>query len=369
MLIATIVQIAEGETMNCDLRLTLDAFELEVQFDSKARSIGIFGASGAGKTSLLDCIAGWRTPTSGRIEVGGRVFFDSTSGVNLSPNDRGVGYVPQDGLLFPQWSVEHNLRAARFGRGTPQSALETAIEVLELAPLLRRDVASCSGGERQRIALGRALASNPDLLLLDEPLGALDRPLRRRILPYLVRATEAFDLPLLFVSHDPTEAQAICSEVVVLERGKLTARGEPAAVLGASDRAGMDFENLLRGIVEVDDANHAHLLLDGSVRIEVPLRSAVHGTPGIYGLRADDILLAVTEPVGLSARNCLPARVEGLDADGQDVLLAARCTGPSGESGPLLRASLTTGAAEELGLIVGGPVQLVFKTQSCQALG
>ncbi|MCA8979744.1 MAG: ATP-binding cassette domain-containing protein [Planctomycetes bacterium] len=355
--------------MICDVVLALDAFELQVSFETEARAIGVFGPSGAGKTSLLECIAGWRTPSRGRVEVAGRVLYDSASGVALDPRVRGVGYVPQDGLLFPHWTVERNLRAADLGRGVPADALATAIEVLELGPLLSRDVSTCSGGERQRVALGRALASNPDLLLLDEPLGALDRPLRRRILPYLVRATEAFDVPLIFVSHDPTEVQAICSEVVVVESGKLVARGNPAAVLGASERAGMDFENLLRGELELDAEGRAHLVLEGGVRVEVPSRGARRGTQALFGLRADDILLALEEPVGLSARNRLRARVERLDADGQDVLLSARCLGPSGAEGPLLRASLTVGAQRELGLVKDGPVQLVFKTQSCHPLG
>jgi molybdate transport system ATP-binding protein len=355
--------------MKLDLKLPLDAFELEIAFESASRAVGLFGPSGAGKTSLLECVAGWRRPAQGRIAVGGRVLYDSAAGVSLAPHERGVGYVPQDGLLFPHWTVERNLRAAEHGRGVPEDALATAIEVLELGPLLSRDVATCSGGERQRVALGRALASKPDVLLLDEPLGALDRPLRRRILPYLVRATEAFDLPLLFVSHDPTEVQAICEEVVVIEGGRVVAQGRPAAVLGASDRAGTDFENVLRGTVELDEEGRAHLVLEGGVRVEVPARGAEAGATAMYGVRADDILLALAEPVGLSARNCLHVRVERLDAEGQDVLLSARCLGPLGKPGPLLRASLTVGAQRELGLAVDGVVQLVFKTQSCHPLG
>lgn len=355
--------------MKIDVRLPLDAFELDAHFETASRAVGLFGPSGAGKTSLLECIAGWRKPSSGSIEVDGRVLYDSQAGLCLAPRERGIGYVPQDGLLFPHWSVERNLRAAERGRGVPETALAMAIDVLELRSLLARDVATCSGGERQRVALGRALASNPDVLLFDEPLGALDRPLRRRILPYLVRATEAFDLPLLFVSHDPTEVQAVCTEVVVLEAGRVVAQGQPAAVLGSSERAGTDFENLLRGTLELDDEGRAHLVLEGGVRVEVPARGAVPGSTALFGVRADDILLALEEPVGLSARNALTARVERLDADGQDVLLSARCLGPRGAAGPILRASLTTGALRELGLAVDSPLRLVFKTQSCHPLG
>ena len=354
--------------MKCRVRLPLADFAVDVDVETSARAVGVFGASGAGKTSVLECVAGWRRPASGRIEVNGRVLFDDAARVDVPRADRGVGYVPQDGLLFPHWTVERNLRAASRGRGVPEDALATAIEVLELAPLLSRDVATCSGGERQRVALGRALASKPDVLLLDEPLGALDRPLRRRILPYLVAATGAFDVPFLFVSHDATEVQAVCDHVVALERGRVVAQGPPPEVLGAAERAGTDYENILRGRVEVAVDGHAHLVSDGGVRIEVPLRGSCSGATALYGLRADDILLANAAPTGLSARNVLEARVESLDADGQDVLLAARCCGPVGE-GPHLRASLTVGAVRELGLAVGGPVRLVFKTQSCHPLG
>ena len=355
--------------MRCTLRLALDRFSLDVDFTSSARSIGIFGPSGAGKTSLLECVGGLRRAQAGRIEVAGRVLFDAATGVDVPLSERGVGYVPQDGLLFPHWTVEQNLRAAALGRGVSQDSLATAIRVLELGDLLTRDVSTCSGGERQRVALGRALASSPDLLLLDEPLGALDRPLRRRILPYLVRAATEFALPMLFVSHDPTEVQAVCDEVVVIEQGRVVAQGDPAAVLGAAERAGMDFENLLRGTVQVGGDGRAHLALEGGVRVEVPARGATHGALGLYGLRGDDLLLATSEPHGLSARNRLPARVEAIDEDGQDILLSARCLGPAGEDGPLLRASLTLGALRELELEVGSTLHLVFKTQSCHPLG
>ncbi len=367
--------------MKCRVRLPLADFAVDVDVETSARAVGVFGASGAGKTSLLECVAGWRRPASGRVEVNGRVLFDDAARVDVPRADRGVGYVPQDGLLFPHWTVERNLRAAARGRGVPEDALATAIEVLELAPLLARDVATCSGGERQRVALGRALASKPDVLLLDEPLGALDRPLRRRVLPYLVRATRAFDLPLLFVSHDATEVQAVCDHVVVLERGRVVAEGDPASVLGAAERAGTDFENLLSGTVRVGEDGCA-LELGGGVRVEVPARDAIDGAPGLYGLRADDVLLAREAPRGLSARNVLEAVVEALDADGQDVLATARLVGAgdpaedvagpntdASQRAPRLRASLTAASVRELGIAAGARVFLVFKTQSCHRLG
>ena len=350
------------------LELALGAFELECALELDSKSVGIFGPSGAGKTSLLEAVAGWRRPRAGRVAVGGRVLFDSAAGVDLPPGARGVGYVPQEGLLFPHWDVRRNVRAGR-GRGGGEELFERALDVLELRPLLARGVATLSGGERQRVALARALCSAPELLLFDEPLGGLDLPLRRRILPYLVRVREAFDVPLLFVSHDPTEVQAVCDHVVVLAQGRVTAEGAPLAVLGGPGVGGTDFENVLRGEVATSGEATAELCVPPGLRVQVPLRGLREGDTALFGLRADDILISVAPepPRGLSARNVLPARVVRLDARGADVVLCAVPLSAAGP-GPELLVGLTPGAVRELELAPGRAVHLVFKTQSCHLL-
>jgi len=217
-----------------DITLSLDRFTLSVRWETVENSLGIFGPSGAGKTTILESVAGLRKAARGVIRVNGQSWLDSARGLCLPPERRGVGYVPQDALLFPHRNVMENLLSGRrrAERAAKKSvAPDRVLEVLELTDLGRRDVVSLSGGERQRVALGRALCSGPDLLLLDEPLANLDLPLRRRILPYLFKVREEFAIPTLYVSHDATEIKTLSREVLVLDAGKVRAHGHPDEVL------------------------------------------------------------------------------------------------------------------------------------------
>ncbi|HEX5757747.1 MAG TPA: ATP-binding cassette domain-containing protein [Thermoanaerobaculia bacterium] len=215
------------------IRLPLAGFELALDAELADDATALFGPSGAGKTALLDLVAGLRRAPSARIALDGRVLTDTAAGVELPARHRRIGYVPQDGALFPHLSVRRNvLYGHRPQDGGPGAAtLEHVAAVLELGPLLDRGVGDLSGGERQRVALARALLSSPRLLLLDEPLAALDRPLKARILPYLKAVRGEFGVPMLYVTHDPEEVLALCDEVLVLERGKLVARGAPREIL------------------------------------------------------------------------------------------------------------------------------------------
>ncbi len=206
--------------------LPLAAFPLRLEATLTARATAIFGPSGAGKTSLLDLIAGLRRPTSAAIELDGRVLTDTRQRISVPPQDRGIGYVPQDGALFPHLTVAGNLRYGyRAERAPARLRLEPVVGLLDLGPLLERRPAELSGGERQRVALGRALLTAPRLLLLDEPLAALDQGLRERILPYLEAVRDELEMPLLYVTHRAEEVVALCEEVLVLERGRLVAHG------------------------------------------------------------------------------------------------------------------------------------------------
>ena len=201
------------------LRLPLAEFELVVDLEIAGRTAAVCGASGAGKTSLLETIAGLRRPRAGRIELGGRVLTDTATGVELPPRQRRVGWVPQDLALFPHLSAGGNLSYAK-----PAASDETrdrVVDVLELGSLLDRRVGTLSGGERRRVAVGRALLSQPDLLLLDEPLSGLDRRLKDRVLDHLRRVRDELRTPLLLVSHDAADVEALCDEAIVLERGRV----------------------------------------------------------------------------------------------------------------------------------------------------
>lgn len=206
--------------------LPLAGFDLEVDLELTAERTGIFGPSGAGKTSLLETIAGLRPATCETLR------FNSVNFADLPVRERRIGYVPQDDSLFPHLDVRHNLL---YGRPTaaqdPKFSLAHVTQFLGIEPLLERDVRQLSRGERQRVTIGRALLSEPRLLLLDEPLTGLDRELRETILEQLRRLPNEFDLPMLYVTHDRTEAIALCEEVVLIERGRIVGRGAPGELL------------------------------------------------------------------------------------------------------------------------------------------
>ncbi len=216
-------------TITLDFVLRQGDFRLTIAERVETLVLALFGASGSGKTTVLESVAGLRRPESGRIEVEGRTLYSSTQNIDLAPRSRRIGYVPQDSVLFPHMNVRKNiLYGADRGNGI---TLDRVLEILEIESLLDRPVASLSGGERQRVALGRALMSSPRLLLLDEPLAAVDLELRRRIVPCLRRIRDELGVPMIYVSHDAAEIRTIADRAVVLDRGAVSASGDPATVL------------------------------------------------------------------------------------------------------------------------------------------
>ena len=202
-----------------DIALKQGTFSLAAAVNLDARVAALFGPSGAGKTTILDTIAGLRTPDRGSIAINGRMLFSSDARINVPPHQRHVGYVPQDVALFPHMDVRRNLLYGRHPGVSPD--LDRVVGMLEIDKLVDRRVTDLSGGERQRVALGRALMSGPSLLLLDEPLAAVDVPLRKRILPYLRLVRDDLKLPIVYVSHDREEVEALADVVVRLEDGKV----------------------------------------------------------------------------------------------------------------------------------------------------
>ncbi len=208
------------------LELPLDEFALSVHLDLESRVTAIVGPSGAGKTSLLETIAGFRTPRRGRIELDGEVLLDVAAGRDLPARLRHIGYVPQDDTLFPHLTVRRNLTYAdSAGRASPAGEFDRVVAVLELESLLERGISKLSGGERRRVAVGRALLSAPRLLLCDEPLAGLHAGLKARILSYLRKVREEFPIPFLYVAHDAAEVSMLADEVVALEQGNVVGRG------------------------------------------------------------------------------------------------------------------------------------------------
>ena len=234
-----------GESTDFELRfsLTQGTFTIAPDLVVAARAMALFGPSGSGKTSILEAIAGLRTPQRGRIAVRGRVLCDTETHTSVLVRDRHVGYVPQDVLLFPHLDVRKNItyarRRLRQGAGAqgyrghrPDVDVPDLAHLLGLTSLMDRKVAGLSGGERQRVALARALYSGPDVLLLDEPLAAVDLARRRLILDALIAIRDDLHVPLVYVTHSPDEARAIADYAVVLDEGKVVAAGKPGEVLG-----------------------------------------------------------------------------------------------------------------------------------------
>jgi molybdate transport system ATP-binding protein len=224
-----------------NIRLGLAEFALEVDMEIESQVTAVFGPSGAGKTSLLDLIAGLRRPDTALIQLNDRILTDTAKGIAVPPRLREIGYVPQDLALFPHLSVRQNLLYGHNARAeaTRLFSYDHITELLEIRSLEQRGVLDLSGGEKQRVALARALLASPALLLLDEPLASLDLALKAKIIPHLARIRDEFQLPMLYITHDREEVTALCDEVVSLKRGRITARERAlAAARGRPDQGG-----------------------------------------------------------------------------------------------------------------------------------
>jgi molybdate transport system ATP-binding protein len=213
--------------LRLDIAKTLGEFTLEASFTSEGRVTGLFGASGAGKTSLINIIAGLLRPDRGVVTLDGETLDDTAVGIHVPPHRRRIGYVFQDARLFPHLDVRQNLDYGRRMNGLAEDPAQRTrvVDLLDIGALLDRRPGKLSGGERQRVAFGRALLSKPRLLLLDEPLGALDEDRKREILPYLVRLRDEAGIPMVYVSHDAAELRQLATQIVMLKGGHITAFG------------------------------------------------------------------------------------------------------------------------------------------------
>jgi molybdate transport system ATP-binding protein len=344
--------------------LPLARFPLRVDLKLGRGVTALMGPSGAGKTSLLEAMAGLRRAARGRIALDGAIWLDSAAGIALPPNARRVGYVPQDAGLFPHLTVLQNVR---FGV-RDAAAAEGSIDTLEIRELLERRPVSLSGGEKQRVALARALATRPSLLLLDEPLASLDAALRQRVLPYLVRIRDEWQVPCLYVTHNVGEALAVAERLVLLQDGVVQADGPPSGLLavpGVSREAAAGLENLLAGRIAGHDPEAGVTRVDlergPSVAIALSSERAV-GEAVTLAIRAEDVLVAVEPVQGLSARNVFEARVETLQRSAADVTLQCSVAGRSGA--PPWFARVTPAAMSALELAGGRRVWLAVKSHS-----
>ncbi|MBX3461239.1 MAG: molybdenum ABC transporter ATP-binding protein [Planctomycetes bacterium] len=344
-------------------------FTLDVKLESTGPVLGVFGASGCGKSTLLHCIAGLIKPREARIDVRTRTVCNRPGGSWVPPERRKCALVTQEPLLFPHLSVRANLAfAPGAGSELESDTGRKIVSVLRLEPLLERGVNKLSGGEKQRVALGRALLSRPELLLLDEPSSSLDANLSRDVLSLLLRVKHDLKVPMVFVTHKAPELLALADDCVVLDHGRVVAHGPPIEVLrkpraiGVANLVGVD--NLLRLPVLRHDEEGGVTLLDlGNDRLLASrLGAAPPGRSINVGLYADEVMLCLEKPPGLSARNALPCDVVSLEHIGHEVLVELKAGLHS------LRAKLTPAAAKELQLQPGSHVVALIKTAAIHVL-
>jgi molybdate transport system ATP-binding protein len=344
----------------------LGTFRFAAAFESPSRGLlALFGRSGAGKTTLINMLAGLARPDRGRIRLDGLALFDSAAGIDLPPERRRIGYVFQEGRLFPHLDVRGNLLYGQ--RRAPANdrpiALGEIVELLGIGHLLQRQPADLSGGEKQRVAIGRALLASPKLLLLDEPLAALDAERKAEILPYIERLRDEFSLPIVYVSHDSTEILRLADSVLLLEQGRIAAYGSIADVFGRPELQRLvgaaEAGAVLSAKLEAHDEAFAlsYLKFAGG-RLAIPKVAAELGSELRLRIRARDVSLATTRPGGLSIQNVIPARISAIHpADGPYVDVEL-------DAGTPLWARLTARSVHDMSLALGQEVFALVKAVS-----
>lgn len=350
-------------SLHVDLRHQLGDFALETRFEAPGGVTALFGRSGTGKTTLVNAIAGLLRPAEGRIELDGRVLFDSTKGVHLPPSQRRLGCVFQDGRLFPHLSVAQNLTyGQRFApRGSAGPELPEVAEMLGIAPLLQRRPGHLSGGEKQRVAIGRALLSRPRMLLMDEPLAALDAPRKGEILPYLERLRDRTGLPILYVSHSVAEIARLARHVAVIEAGRVVKSGPAEQVLSDLETVRQLGLREAGAVLPAAVARHhadglTELAVSGG-RLFLPLTNSPVGTQIRVRILAHDVILSRAAPQGLSALNILAGTVLALrGGDGPGVIVQMQC------GDDRLLARITRRSADAMGLAPGVSLHAVVKS-------
>jgi len=355
-----------GGTLDVELRHGLGAFELDVAFQGPIPGVtALFGRSGAGKSSIVNAIAGLLRPRSGRVRVGGTVFLDRAAGIEMPVPQRRVGYVFQDARLFPHLSVRGNLLYGWRRVRTPDRPIQPGpvIELLGIGHLLDRRPHTLSGGERQRVALGRALLVQPRLLLMDEPLAALDVERKAEILPYLERLKAELRLPIVYVSHAVEEVARLADHVVALAGGRVTGQGPVADLLPGLDPEDGDSAEHTSALLEATVLSHddAYGLTAVSIpggMLVLPRVAADRGAALRLRVRAQDVAVAVEPPRGLSIQNAVEARVDALRPAGPAFVTAILST----TGGARIPARITRLSADRLGLAPGRTVWALVKS-------
>ena len=347
------------------------AFAIDVDIgldEDEAGIVALFGRSGCGKTSITNMIAGLLRPDTGKVVIDGRVLFDSDAGIDIPPHKRNIGYVFQDARLFPHMTVKSNLL---YGAGRPSGArfaLEQITELLDIGHLLNRRPKDLSGGEKQRVSIGRTILSNPQILLMDEPLASLDGARKAEILPFIQRLRDELNLPIIYVSHSLEEVVRLADVMVLVDGGRVAASGDVGEITSRLDLYPLtgryEAGSVLAATVKDRDDTYGLTILDtpgGDIR--VPQLSLPTGKSLRLRIRARDVALAIQKPVGTSFQNILSGTVReiGERIPTRGDAAADAMVEISVDIGAPLRVRITRKSLDELGLQVGSPVFALIK--------
>jgi molybdate transport system ATP-binding protein len=350
-------------TLTVQARQRLGDFRLNASFTSERGVTALFGPSGSGKTSLVRIIAGLSKPDEGRILLDGDVLADTEKRIFVPKHRRRFGYVFQEARLFPHLSVKQNLSYGRWfaPKESRNENFEQVVDLLGIGGLLDRRPGKLSGGEKQRVAIGRALLSSPRLLLMDEPLAALDDERKAEILPYLERLRDEMNIPIVYVSHSVPEVARLADRVVMMRDGRVDGVGTPSEVLSGPALSPVDRReagSVLAGTVEaVDEHYRLATVRLSTAAIVVPNSHAVTGHQVRVHIPERDVMIATAKPEGLSAINILEGRILAIDPDSQGMIRVRVDCG-----GDIVLSRITAFSGERLGLEAGMPVFAVIKT-------
>ena len=360
--------MSNNTNLTLQFRKHFNGFSLDIDCILKEKVTAFLGASGSGKTTLLNCISGIVSPDQGEIVFQDRKFFSSNQRINLPPEKRRIGYVFQEGHLFPHINIAANIRYGQSRRKRKQHEnVSEIIEILEIGDLLKRYPKQLSGGQRQRVAIARSLAMQPTILLMDEPLASLDSGLKNRIIPYLYEIKERFEMPIMYVTHTISEAMALADEAYVLSDGKITANGQPHQLLtspSALPIANMTgVENVFSLPVSKSDKAEGITELEiGKQTLKIPYIDRNIGESVPVGIRAEDIMVSLEPNLPISARNSLKGSIDKIEIVGDMTILFIIVEGFQ------LSVKITHSAREQLDLRQNTEVYCVIKANAINLL-